>query len=135
MEKYGYIVGLILFLGGVIVLSFTSTSDYIRFVNGRQNYKICNVRIVEKQGGPKENKTAYFYYDMNGNQCKGSVFCNFWEEQGDIIEVAYSADYNFLRTIIKIGDSDMRIVIFCSVFIVYSIWKGFQLIYKKISKN
>lgn len=97
----------------------------VMLLNSEENkYIVCQV-IIEKTAhkGDRHNRIAYFTY----NQIEGYVVCNFWEQVGDEIEVAYDGNGNFIRTELCMNDHSPVVWLWCLIgilAIVYDLKNG-----------
>lgn len=91
----------VIFLFGF--LWFDVVADYRYYIDNKQKYEVCQVEITNVEYRDRGRIWAEFEY----NQQSGKVPCNFWEREGDIIEVAYNADYEFIRTVMCINFMDV----------------------------
>lgn len=63
-------------------------------------------------GGHYATGYAHFYYNKNGKLIPGEVVCNFWEQKGDMIKIAYTPQNKVFRAdVIIIDDQDFLVII------------------------
>lgn len=101
MSRTRRIACCIVLMWGISIFWYSMTEDYSKYKKNKELYNICEVKITNTEYITRSGaRWAYFQYE----QQEGRVVCNFWEREGDIIEVAYDSDYNFIRKEIIIDD-------------------------------
>lgn len=102
MKKIRYIVCWLLIINLIYLNVETMVGDEWRLKKNPDDYTTCSVVIEEcRPYGDPYNRVAFFTYE----QMSRYVPCNYWEEEGDIIEVAYDKSGNFIRTGLHFCDS------------------------------
>lgn len=112
MSKVRRIVCCIIIIYGISTAWLDISDGYSKYNRNKEYYKTCKVEITKTDYiTHKGARWAYFQYEQQEER----VVCNFWENSGDIIEVAYDSDYNFIRKEICVDDSNV------SEFFIYTI--------------
>lgn len=105
----------IILLIGVIFCVFMMSHDYIMYVSNKELFQLCDVRIKNMDYiGHDGDKWAYFDFQDENIIIEGKVMSNWWEQEGDVITIAYDEDYRFIRTQIIYLDSEIVLLIFCT---------------------
>ena len=139
MNKYRNIICLILIFYLISIQVEYMVGDILKLKSAEINqYTICEVEIndIGYISGPTD-KWAYFNFENR----KEKVSCNFWEQKGDVIEVAYDAKYNFIRTGLRWDETSIPLwcgIIIGLIAIVYDLkngGKGENKINRLLGKN
>lgn len=112
-----------------IGLIFFSFFDFCIYNLYKDNYVKTQVEITSVSadgGGNTWTHKANFEVNIDGIVYESSVNSNFWEHQGDIIEVAYNSDYQFIRPQIYLGLNVIELLLLFIIFVIGFIWGSFH---------
>lgn len=101
MNKLKIIICVIALIYYACLTVQTMTRDIVK-MRKVEPYEISNVKIekITGIGSDRHIRMAHFKYEHDD----GSVICNFWEQEGDVIEVAYTDNEGFIRTGLILSD-------------------------------
>lgn len=98
---------------------FLMSRDYVKYLVQRESLQTCDVVIKDmKYMGHNGDRWAYFDFKDHNISIEGKVMSNWWEKEGDIITIAYSQDYYFIRTEIIYDSEELSLVVFCIFMLI-----------------
>ena len=117
-DGFFFVMLVVAILFGVFLMS----RDYVTYLVQRESLQICDVQIKDMEYmGHNGDRWACFDFKDDNISIQGRVISNWWEKEGDIITIAYSQDYRFIRTQIIYDSEELSLVVFCVFMLIVMI--------------
>lgn len=102
--------------------------DYVTYKCNSEKFIVQEVKIVDTDYIIRRGaRWADFRIDLANTTLEGRTRCNWWENKGDTIKIAYDNNYHFIRPQIIWDDTSILMIIYCiimEVTMVLSICKN-----------
>lgn len=115
-NRWMNIIYFFLLVSGVLFASVMMAKDYIGYKCNSEKYNVYEVKIVDTDYITRQGaRWAYFKVTVKNTTLEGRVHCNWWEDKGDVIKVAYDNNYHFIRTEITFDDTSIAVLFYCTI--------------------